>query len=283
MFEACDTRLARLKFYNPDEKKKAKDLRNQSGEKITAATTKADEYKFLEDSDLETYKYDEIKTNIDAAMALFKEGIALELEAWKMQLNQLPPPAEPVAATPAEQPVASAPAEQPAAETTTTQAVSEPEKPKQEILVEKPLPPEEKPVASQQESAPVASEPVETVPSVAPEPAPAPPVAAPAPVQTAKATPSVEPAKPAKPAKSQSPVVQGVVYKVQIAAIQRGQLPDYVKQELYSGNRTLTEDFEDGFYKYRVGDFNSFSDARAFIEEYGKEAFVVKFVNGVKQ
>ena len=269
IFEACDGRLGKMKFGDKDAQVKAKDIRNKASEKITAATTKGDDYKYLEDADLETRKYDEIKTSIDEAYALFAEAITLELAAWDLHFNQLSvAPSAENQAKPVEtqtEPVA------------TVQPTSEPAV-EDAILVEKPIEPAPAP-EPKPEPVPVVETPKPAPVAEAPKPAPAPEK----PKAQVKAEKTAPVATAPSKAREQKSLGAGAIYRVQLAAIQRGQLPTSIKQELYSGTKTLSEEFENGMYKYRVGDFNSFSEAKQFMEEYGKGSFIVKYVNGVKQ
>jgi len=280
-FEACDTRLGKLKFQDTDKQGKAKDARSQGSEKMTAGTTKGDDYKFLEDKDLETVKYDDLKAKIDDANKLFKDGITLQFDAWNLFFTQFSGSSTTDATVAEEKKTEPEVKTEPAVATVVpspTQAESN------NVVIDK----KEEPVVSAPAPVqtiiptPATTQPEKKTEEIKPVAAVAPaPVAKPAITKTASAVSASAPISKPKPTRNTAP--GGIVYRVQLAAIQRGQLPDNKKQELYSGPKTLFEEQENGMYKYRVGDFTSYSEAKRFIEEYGRESFLVKYVNGIKQ
>ena len=73
-----------------------------------------------------------------------------------------------------------------------------------------------------------------------------------------------------------------IVFKVQIAA-DKSQLSSEKLHELYSGFEKINKYEEDGWYKYSVGEFSSFSEANEFRKKCNvKGAFVIAFKNDKK-
>ena len=88
VFEACESRLKQIKFSDETKQTKAKDISNQASETMTNAVTKGDDYKYLKDKDLETLRYDDLKSRIEGANKLFIDGLILEFDAWKVYLGE---------------------------------------------------------------------------------------------------------------------------------------------------------------------------------------------------
>ena len=95
MYEACESRLKQIKFPEDAKQTKAKDLSSQASETLTGAVTKGDDYKYLKDKDLETLRYDDLKSRIEGVNKLFIEGVNLEFDAWKTYLSEFAPEPEP--------------------------------------------------------------------------------------------------------------------------------------------------------------------------------------------
>ncbi|MCK5168732.1 MAG: hypothetical protein KAQ75_02545 [Bacteroidales bacterium] len=73
-----------------------------------------------------------------------------------------------------------------------------------------------------------------------------------------------------------------IIYKVQIAADKKT-LSQNVLSRLYNGNMEIKMISEDGWNKYSIGDFNTFSEANNYKKTLGvNDAFVVAYKNGVK-
>lgn len=97
-------------------------------------------------------------------------------------------------------------------------------------------------------------------------------------------------ADPAKPMESDGPVEIGevtesivpdpnsvIIYKVQLAA-DRAPINQNVLKKLYYGDREIERINEDGWYKYSIGDFDTYEKADAFRKSLGvKDAFVVAY------
>lgn len=76
------------------------------------------------------------------------------------------------------------------------------------------------------------------------------------------------------------PADENVVYKVQIAA-NRTQLDQRTLQNIYYGQKGVEMIEENGWYKYVVGDFNSYQEADKFRKSCGvKNAFIVAYRKG---
>lgn len=68
-----------------------------------------------------------------------------------------------------------------------------------------------------------------------------------------------------------------IIYKVQIAA-DRAPLSQNVLKKLYYGDREMERINEDGWYKYSIGDFETFEEADQYRKSLGvKDAFVVAY------
>jgi hypothetical protein len=96
VFEACESRLKQIKFPDDTKATKSKDISSQANETMTGAVTKGDDYKYLKDKDLETLRYDDLKSRIEGVNKLFIEGINQEFEAWKIYFSQFAAEPEPV-------------------------------------------------------------------------------------------------------------------------------------------------------------------------------------------
>lgn len=72
----------------------------------------------------------------------------------------------------------------------------------------------------------------------------------------------------------------GKIFRVQIAA-EKKPLAQSVLRKLYDGDKEISRVVEDGWYKYSIGDFATFSSAEAFKKELSTEhAFVVAYEDG---
>jgi hypothetical protein len=96
VFEACESRLKQIKFTDDAKQTKSKDASSQASETMTGAVTKGDDYKYLKDKDLETLRYDDLKSRIEGVNKLFIDGMNLEFESWKIYFSQFAPDPEPV-------------------------------------------------------------------------------------------------------------------------------------------------------------------------------------------
>lgn len=88
MHEVLTSKLKRLSFYFPSEKKEAKKLRNSSLIKAEQAISRGDDYKYLDDKDFAEYPYETLKTAIEESNSLFHEAISELLEGYAFYLDQ---------------------------------------------------------------------------------------------------------------------------------------------------------------------------------------------------
>lgn len=72
-----------------------------------------------------------------------------------------------------------------------------------------------------------------------------------------------------------------VKYKVQICADKKKWTTANIKSKIYSGTESIDERYADGYYKYSIGEFSTYNEAKTFKNRIGvKGAFVVCFVDG---
>jgi hypothetical protein len=70
------------------------------------------------------------------------------------------------------------------------------------------------------------------------------------------------------------------IYKVQITAC-RTQLTPAQLRRVYKGTEEIVESFEDNWFKYTIGNFNSYSEAQKLkLKSEVKSAFIVSYLNG---
>lgn len=78
------------------------------------------------------------------------------------------------------------------------------------------------------------------------------------------------------------PADENVIYRVQIAA-NRTELTQRALSKIYYGSKNVEMISEGGWYKYAVGDFNSYEEASRFRKESGvSNAFVVAYRKGTR-
>jgi hypothetical protein len=74
-----------------------------------------------------------------------------------------------------------------------------------------------------------------------------------------------------------------IVFRVQIAAHTVPMTNEYIKENIYRGSEEVLEIFEDGWYKYSIGEFDNFNDAKALlVSSRVRKAFVVAYQEGTK-
>ncbi len=74
---------------------------------------------------------------------------------------------------------------------------------------------------------------------------------------------------------------KGLVYKVQICADRKPLSDNKIKTDIYKGDKKIEERFADGFYKYSIGFFRTYEEARILRDNCNvKGAFVVCFLDG---
>lgn len=72
-----------------------------------------------------------------------------------------------------------------------------------------------------------------------------------------------------------------VIFKVQIIAVSKP-LPDNKLSGMYPGSVEVTKKFENGLYKYAVGHFFTYDEAKDFQQGVGGDSFVIGMFNGDK-
>lgn len=304
IYDALLSRYNKLDYAFPEDKETAESYISESNTKLTEASAVMDNYRFLDDDDLKTYLYEDLKDKINESHKTFEAAIGLQCQAIDLYFAQEEKKAsmsdEDIAwstatsentydsyskylaefpegkyADEARQnlfvidpdkynaemnPTANANSEQ-------TDAIAETEEPaaisgtvSNSILAG---------VASNEpqaavEEEPVYSEPiVETTPKpVVEEPVYSQPIVESTPAQVSESSPA------------------GIIYRIQIIAVTRGELTESTLKSIYSGSETVHKRFEDGMYKYSIGEFTSFREALNFKNTLGIESFVVKFKDG---
>ena len=67
-----------------------------------------------------------------------------------------------------------------------------------------------------------------------------------------------------------------IYFTVQILAVSK-RLPSIKVDNIYNGNRGVAKILHDGLWKYLVGHFNDYNDAKLFQEGIGRDSFIVAF------
>ena len=79
------------------------------------------------------------------------------------------------------------------------------------------------------------------------------------------------------------PAMDPIVFYVQIAAHTEPMSKEYIHEHIYAGNYEIREIVEDNWYKYSIGTFNNFNDAKALLSSSRvQKAFIVAYQNGKK-
>ncbi|MEE4197977.1 MAG: SPOR domain-containing protein [Bacteroidales bacterium] len=74
----------------------------------------------------------------------------------------------------------------------------------------------------------------------------------------------------------------GFLFKVQIAA-SKNKLNDQELKSIYRGSKKINQSFEDGWYKYSLGEFTDYDEAKTLRKQTGvKDAFIVSSYDGEK-
>ncbi len=71
-----------------------------------------------------------------------------------------------------------------------------------------------------------------------------------------------------------------IVYKIQILADKTEWSNSNIKAKIYSGTETIEKRYADGYYKYSIGEFKTYAEAKNFKNKVGNGAFVICFVEG---
>lgn len=84
-----------------------------------------------------------------------------------------------------------------------------------------------------------------------------------------------------KEVEDNKPIEAPITFYVQIAAHTEAMSPEYIKENIYYGNMKVTEKFEDNWYKYTIGEFDNFNDAKELLQSSSvRKAFVVAYQGG---
>ncbi len=70
-----------------------------------------------------------------------------------------------------------------------------------------------------------------------------------------------------------------IYFTVQIIAV-KNPLPNIKVDDLYKGSKNITASYHDNLWKYMVGRFDNYDDARIFQEGIGRDSFVVAIKDG---
>jgi len=74
----------------------------------------------------------------------------------------------------------------------------------------------------------------------------------------------------------------GHIYKIQIAASKKP-LDQHALNNIYTGEKQISQETENGWYKYAIGDFNSYKNAVKYCRKLQNKNFFVKgYKNGIK-
>ncbi len=74
----------------------------------------------------------------------------------------------------------------------------------------------------------------------------------------------------------------GSIYKIQIAASKKP-LDQHALDKIYTGEKQISQETENGWYKYAIGDFSSYKNAVEYCRKLQNENFFVKgYKNGIK-
>lgn len=276
IISAYDSRIDKLYYTFPEDKKAAFQLKGEAQTKMNEAKSKMDDYKFLDDKDLITYKYHTLQDDIEEVNKIFREAIDIQIRAFNLFFDQDSKQQE-LAIT------KEAPAEEKSTETNSSPSadimsnmISDlPSSPlaNEEMVdesriiektkIEKPI---ENTVIEPLSSSGQESMAVEEFPTAIEE-------------YNQQQVIAVTPV-PAK--KTQTvPAVSGVVFRIQLIAIKKGPLSTSDQSKLYTGPHQVMERQEDGMYKYTIGEFSTFREAKAFLKSLNKkDTFIVSFRDG---
>ena len=79
------------------------------------------------------------------------------------------------------------------------------------------------------------------------------------------------------------PVQAPIVFHVQIAAHTVPMSNKYISENIYFGKLEVRELYEKGWYKYSIGEFDNFNDAKSLLQSSSvRKSFVVAYQNGEK-
>lgn len=322
IYEAYESRLSKLNWEFPEDKSAAKAKRQEAADKIAAANSNGDNYRYLEEKDLATYLYSDLKENIDNSNNTFREAIDLQFEcfnlyfaqdskklslgdddfswniaagentyaSYKSYIDAQPNGAhveeakqKMFAIDPSTYQVEYMNGEIESPQTTQTTNVEG--EVSNNIIVgvasnttttkSEPVKQTSTPVATPVEEEPVYSTPI---------------------VRTENKTENTSTSNKSVAATSSSQsqnnsyssnvsemqAVSGIVYRIQILAIERGRISEGAQARFYNGPEPVTERFEDGMYKYTIGEYKTLSEAREAKKSLNlaSECFIVGFKDG---
>lgn len=312
IYEAYESRLGKLNWEFQEDKEYAKELRQQAADKIAEGNANGDNYRYLESKDLQTYPYYDLQDNIETTNKAFKGAIELQLEAFELYFAQdekkLTMGEEDFAwniaagentyasyksylesqpnGTHVEEAKEKMFALDPSAYQSDYMSDEEiviPEGVAVETVVEGEVANDVLTGVASNIAQEYEEESYEPEPEIIDEPIV---MDEPEPIveEEVYSTPIVrEKAVAAAPVQSVSmPATSGVVYRIQIIAVERGKLSQEFQQKVYSGSEQIMERFEDGMYKYTIGEYSSFSQAKQAKQALNIESFIVAFKNGMR-
>ncbi len=75
-----------------------------------------------------------------------------------------------------------------------------------------------------------------------------------------------------------SPEQEPIIFKVQIAAHTIAMTDEYIKENIYNGTEKVEETFDGTWYKYSIGDYDNFNDAKNMLSKSNvRKAFIVAY------
>jgi len=330
MHEVLSSRLKRLTFYFPSEKKEAKKLRNSSLIKAEQAIARGDDYKYLDDKDFAEYPYESLKTAIDESNSLFHDAIVELLDGyafyldqdrkreemgedefqWKVatdknryssyskyleempegvhfeeahtRMQQIDPEKyalEMAASTGGDLAAASSsPAAESGTETTAVAAAESSDAETATVAATN--------VSSASETVAVAETAADETFKSTKSNAPSNDVFAVTSVAKSADEEKAAASSYSAPKTSSTPVasaqsVPGAVFRLQFIAVSR-QMSIEEAKEISGSNQTVVEFQEGGLYKYALGEFSTYVEAKDFKKQLGIQTFVVGFKDGSK-
>lgn len=327
VYEAYESRLSKLNWEFPEDKAAAKAKRQEAADKVAAANSNGDGYRYLEEKDLVAYLYEDLKTNIENSNKTFREAIDLQLECFSLYFDQdnkklsmggddfawniavgentyasyksyvqaqpqgshaeeakqkmfaLDPTAyqadfmngevvtapETKTETKVEGNVSNnvivgVASSSTSTSTSTTSSTSSSTQTKEEPI---------KPVLEEEE---VYSTPIVRETNSQPKTQ----------ANTSKTTNTTTVSETPSSNVQEMQSVPGVVYRIQILAIERGKISEGAQARFYSGSEPVTERFEDGMYKYTIGEYKTLSEAKEAKKnlDLSTDSFIVGFKDG---
>ncbi|MBK8808769.1 MAG: hypothetical protein IPO21_19880 [Bacteroidales bacterium] len=316
LYEVYDAKLSKLKWNFPEDKAVYKEKIQFAADNIVKAAANADNYKYLEAKDLTTFIYSDLKSSIETTMSLYVEAISLQMECFELYFEQDEKKLSmgdddfawsianaenkyksfksyydkfPTGAHIDEAKIKMFELDPDLYQTdvvgsvtTSSETTKNSGTVSNSVLVGYASTPEVTETATvgsenQSKSEAIENATVAEVENVVEEKQPE----TQAKTQTQTQTYSTSNNESTNTVAA-SPNNSGVVYSIQILAIERGKLTEDRKRSFYNGSEPLNERFEDGMYKYTIGAYNSFSQAKQAMSSIGMDAFIVTFKDGIR-